>query len=112
MNKVSPSKHSVKSEHPVLDLGGLVEAIVDRLTDRLADSASQSANQESERPRLVKSTGLASALSVSKATITRMCRSGCPHVRVGTERRFDVAEVIAWLKNRERDSSQEVAHES
>ena len=57
-----------------------------------------------EAPVLVDRAGLARALHVSVATVGRLARLGMPAVLVGDVPRYEVAEVIAWLRSRRREA--------
>ena len=41
---------------------------------------------------------LMETLSISRSTVGRMVRRGCPHIFVGSQRRFNLNQVIQWLK--------------
>lgn len=43
---------------------------------------------------------LCTQLSISYRTYSRLVRAGMPHVFVLTARRYDLAEVTAWLRTR------------
>lgn len=85
---------------PVDPFAPLVEAVATRLADRLLDglipALAEAVSQP--RPELITPADLAMALSVSSATVTRLVQRGCPHVLLGSARRFRLAEVVAWLK--------------
>jgi hypothetical protein len=49
---------------------------------------------------LVDRRELARLLSVSIATVDRLDREGQPHVRVGDSKRYHVAEVLRWHRER------------
>lgn len=66
---------------------------------------------ESRMPRepkksaaLVDIKGLACALDISQATVTRMMRKGCPVEYYGSKPKFDVEAVRAWARSREKAS--------
>lgn len=61
-------------------------------TQREADAA----------PLLLDRRQMARALSVGVDTLDRLRREGCPEITVGDMPRFDIASVIAWLRDRER----------
>lgn len=52
------------------------------------------------RPALLDRGRFAREVSVSPATVDRLVREGLPFVRVGADRRFDLAECVAWLRAR------------
>jgi hypothetical protein len=43
---------------------------------------------------------LCAQLAICPRTYSRLVRAGMPHVLVLTARRYDVAEVVAWLRTR------------
>jgi excisionase family DNA binding protein len=43
---------------------------------------------------------LAATLRISERTVSRMVIDGCPSLLVGARRRFVLADVIAWTKER------------
>ena len=49
----------------------------------------------------VGSKTLRETLSISRSTVDRMCNQGCPHIWVGAERRFNLAQVLQWLKEQQ-----------
>lgn len=49
---------------------------------------------------LIDKRELARTISVSVATIDRLDREGQPHVRIGDAKRYDVAAVLAWHRER------------
>jgi hypothetical protein len=51
-------------------------------------------------PERVDAAGIAKALGVSGATVSRLTRDGMPHELVGSRRRYDVAACRAWLTAR------------
>ncbi len=56
---------------------------------------------EGRPPRkLLDSSELAQALGVSGPTIKKLVAQGLPHTMVGSCRRFDLDEVIGWLRER------------
>jgi hypothetical protein len=52
-------------------------------------------------PALLDRHGLARALSCSTGTIDKMRRQGMPEVRLGDSPRFDLDDVIRWLKRQQ-----------
>jgi len=46
----------------------------------------------------VGSKALMQRLSISRSTVGRMVQRGCPHIYVGSQRRFNLNQVIQWLK--------------
>lgn len=74
------------------ELGALIEA---RLEAVLAAQA--------PAPVLLDRAGVARALDVSTASVSRLVADGMPHVLVGDHARFKLADVIAWLESRSRE---------
>lgn len=68
-------------------LAGLTEVIVQHLPDPNV-------------PVLLDRNGLAKALGISLTSLDRLKHSGMPIVRVLDSPRFDVADVVKWLKSR------------
>ncbi len=60
--------------------------------------------QPARSPALVDRAGLARALHASVTTVGRLARRGMPAVLVGDVPRYEVAEVIAWLRSRRREA--------
>jgi hypothetical protein len=56
----------------------------------------------STEPALLDRAGLARALGVSAPTVDRMRAEGAPELRVGDSPRFELAAVLAWLREREQ----------
>lgn len=52
------------------------------------------------RPALLDRRGLAMALDCSPDQVDRLRREGCPELRVGDMPRFDLGEVLAWIRAR------------
>jgi hypothetical protein len=78
----------------------LVEELLDALLPAPAEPAPPSPALSSPPPPLVDKRELARALAVSVATIDRLDREGQPHVRIGDAKRYDVAAVLAWHRER------------
>ena len=55
---------------------------------------------------LLDKRGLACALLVSAATVTRMTAEGMPHIFAGASPRYSLNEVRAWLAERGRKGTQ------
>ena len=58
--------------------------------------------QRADAPAVLDRAGLARALGCSLASVDRLLREGCPCVRLGSDPRFVVANVVAWLQAREQ----------
>jgi hypothetical protein len=52
------------------------------------------------RPALLDRKAIATELGVSVATVDRLCRDGMPFVRLGDSKRFELARVLEWARNR------------
>ena len=77
-------------------------ALVGELWDALlpAPEALPLASPVSTPPPLVDKRELARTISVSVATVDRLDREGQPYVRIGDAKRYDVAAVLAWHRER------------
>lgn len=54
------------------------------------------------KARLYSIKDLAEYLNCSRTTIYRLLYNGAPHYRVGSDVRFDRAEVLAWCRGRDK----------
>jgi hypothetical protein len=59
-----------------------------------------SADTRSRPAPLLTPKALCAQLSICPRTYSRLVRAGMPHVLVLTARRYDLAEVTAWLRTR------------
>ncbi|MBK8994595.1 MAG: helix-turn-helix domain-containing protein [Myxococcales bacterium] len=57
------------------------------------------------RPALLDREQLASALQISLGTLAKLRRDGLPELAVGDSPRFDLEEVLAWLRARRGETS-------
>jgi hypothetical protein len=71
-----------------------IEALAGELAEDVPSAAASAA------PELVGRQGVARALGVSLATIDRLDREGQPYVRVGDAKKYDVAAVVTWHRQR------------
>jgi len=53
---------------------------------------------EANQDQWVGSRKLMVTLEISRSTVARMVKRGCPHIWVGSQRRFNLNQVIQWLK--------------
>jgi hypothetical protein len=83
-----------------------VDALLDALLDGPAPSTAPPLAPAPAAP-LCDKREIARALSVSVATVDRLDREGQPHVRIGDAKRYDLAAVLAW--HRERSERPETA---
>jgi hypothetical protein len=65
-----------------------------------------------QAPALLDRAGLARAFDVSLATLDRLRAEGCPELRLGDAPRFELSEVLGWLRDRRRSAIQADAHRS
>lgn len=74
-----------------------VSAEIDRLRDELAEIVAA-------RPakRLLDTNELGQLLGTTPATVRKLISEGLPHVTLGSVRRYDPDNVLAWLANREQ----------
>jgi hypothetical protein len=78
-----------------------IHAAVDALLDALLEPAEPAPPPAPALDvRLVDKREAARALAVSVATIDRLDREGQPFVRVGDAKRYDLAAVLAWHRDR------------
>ena len=56
--------------------------------------------QEKITERYLATRELMDTLSISQSTVNRMVRRGLPHIRVGAVRRFPMAQVLEWFKEK------------
>ena len=77
-----------------IDIEELVSAVADRIIERLGE--------KKEVDRLLNTDELAKCLGVPKSWVYERTRdrtnSGIPHIKVGKYVRFNLPEVIEWLK--------------
>lgn len=71
-----------------------------KLVELLAEATGREV-PAAESPALLDRSGLARALSASVATVDRLVQAGLPSVHLVDARRFILADVLAWLRNRE-----------
>jgi hypothetical protein len=84
-----------------------IVALVAELLDALfPDPAAPSpqASPSPSPPQLIDKRELARALAVSVATIDRLDREGQPHVRIGDAKRYDLAAVLLWHRERSAEA--------
>ncbi len=58
------------------------------------------------QPALLDRAGLAQALGVSTRSLDTLRHEGLPELRVGDAPRFDLPEVLAWLRSRRLQATQ------
>ena len=85
-----------------------VDALLDQVADRIADTIIT--RLDSHRlefpPALLDRAMLARALRVSKPTIDRLRRDGCPTLWVGGSPRFELDRVLEFLRQNESNGRQ------
>lgn len=80
-------------------LGPMLEPMIKRaLIEALAEV--QAAEPPGRRLHDAREVGV--AIGCSSATVNRLVREDMPYVLVGDTRKFDLDEVLAWLKTRTR----------
>lgn len=72
---------------------------VDRLAAAIAERLAPASPVE-RPPVLLDRAGLARELCVSVGTLDRLRNEGMPELRVGDAPRFELSEVLAWLRAR------------
>jgi hypothetical protein len=84
-------------------LAGIVEPIAELaaaiLEPRLAEVIA-AAIAAHHAPKLLDRRGLAHALNIGVDTVDRLRREGCPSLLVGDAPRFELDQVIQWLRGR------------
>lgn len=84
---------NVATKDPLVQ--GLASIVRDAVAEALAD------HNPTQSP-IVDMTGCAQALGVSLPTLRKLLAEGLPCFSVGeNSRRFDMRDVLAWLKSRE-----------
>ena len=77
-------------------LAPMVDALAAGLSERLRGMLAELVAEP--LPALLDRGRLARELCCAPATVDRMVKEGLPFVRVGSDRRFDLHAVKAWLK--------------
>lgn len=77
----------------------VVRAVVLRAIVAAAVAEAMAAH-EPAGPRLLDRAGLAEALGCSLSSVARLVRDGCPCIRLGDSPRFELGEVVGWLRTR------------
>lgn len=81
------------------DVAGSLDALLRRaVREELEEVMTSIAT--SPRPALLDTAELARELSTSEGTIRRQRKLGLPTVMLGDSPRFDLDEVLAWLRSR------------
>ena len=75
-------------------------ARADRLEAAALANGENDAEAPPKAPALVDRAGTAAALGVSLATVDRLRLAGCPVIWVCGAPRFEIADVLAWLRSR------------
>ena len=53
---------------------------------------------EKDREQFVGTQELMDVLSISRSTVNRMIKRGCPYIWIGAVRRYPLSQVLEWLK--------------
>lgn len=77
------------------------EPFVEAVARRSAQLVLEGIADRSAEPAVLDRSLLAARLSCSPSSVDRMRAAGCPHVRIGESPRFELAAVLAWLRERE-----------
>ncbi|HVU05223.1 MAG TPA: hypothetical protein VHE30_25920 [Polyangiaceae bacterium] len=56
-----------------------------------------------EEPALYDRAGIAKKLCTSVANVDKLCNAGMPFSRLGDVKRFDLADVVAWVKSQPKE---------
>jgi hypothetical protein len=73
---------------------------VEELRELIREAVADARAEAPAAPALLDRRRLGVALGVCPDTVDRLRREGCPEVRVGDVPRFELADVLAWLKAR------------
>jgi len=87
------------------ELGTVLAELLRRVVREELDRAICELSPPERHPALLDRQQLAKELGVSAAKVDQLRREGIPHVQlgVGGVRRFELAAVLSWLRNRARD---------
>ena len=78
------------------DAAALAQLIADALVEPVAELLAA----QRRPPALLSRADAAAALGISLPKLDALVRHRqCPHVRIGASVRFDLGEVLAWLKD-------------
>ena len=73
--------------------------VIEQLAGEI-DLDDDAANDGARPPALLDRVGLARAIDKSPASVDRLCREGMPYLRVGDVKRFELENVLVWLRER------------
>lgn len=91
-----------------IDLSALLAAFARELAPHVARALGTNALSASAAPSpLLDKRELARVLSVSPATVDRLDAVGQPFIRVGDAKRYDLATVLAWHRERTESAKEE-----
>lgn len=83
------------SDLPFLFVQMLREQVKEAVAEALAEVVPA---RQPAAPALLTSDELAQSLKVSRSKLDELVRAGLPFVKVGSTRRYELAEVLNWLK--------------
>lgn len=74
------------------------------LTELVAKAVAQALVEHDGRPALLDRSGLAKALTCSTTHVDALRRAGLPTIWLGDAPRFELSEVLSWIRSQNRDS--------
>jgi hypothetical protein len=89
-----PAEGSMSGKLALLEASELHELVAAAVREALAEREPRAA------PALLDRRGIAAALGIGVDTVDRLRREGCPELTVGDAPRFELAAVLAWLRER------------
>lgn len=74
--------------------------LIDRteLAQIVSEAVRAAATGKAPNPRALTNAQLQAAFTISATTVKRLRRRGLPHYTVGESPRYDLDEVLAWLR--------------
>ena len=81
----------------------VVVAVLDsgRVRQVLANALGELLQADRERPELSTADELCAQLRISRSKLDALVAAGLPSIRVGSTRRFRLADVIVWLRSQD-----------
>lgn len=76
----------------------LAQMLRDEVRAAVAEALAEATPARQPPPALLTSDGLAQQLQISRSKLDELVREGLPFVKVGATRRYELAEVLNWLK--------------
>ena len=92
-----PKISDVKPPSTAFSLDALIDAAVARAVDATIDRIC--AMQMAPPPTVVDTDGVCALLGISRPTLRDEISRGLPFIRVGSGKRFVLADVLAWYRS-------------